>query len=110
MIIFTEEVETIKDYLIKINDIPKVNHKISYAIELFEYIQTRNDFLAINPKFRRAVINKLEEFNTNQFVQNSKEMLVTIKKTYQFLDNLKLAENYILEENEIPRKKINIII
>ena len=110
MPIFTEEVETIKDYLTKINDVPRADHKISYSIELFEYIQTRNNFLAINPRFRRAVINKLDEFNTNEFVQKSSKMLVTIKETYQFLDNLKLDKNYVLEENEIPRKIINIII
>ena len=71
MPIFTEEVETIKDYLTKINDIPRSDQKINYSIELFEYIQTRNDFLAINPRFRRAVINKLDEFNSNEFLQKS---------------------------------------
>lgn len=110
MPIFTEEVETIKDYLTKINDIPRSDQKINYSIELFEYIQTRNDFLAINPRFRRAVINKLDEFNSNEFLQKSYKMLATIKTTYQFLDDLKIAKNYVLEENETPKKIINIII
>ena len=37
-------------------------------------------------------------------------MLVTIKATHHFLDNLKLSNNYVLDDNEIPRKQINIII
>jgi hypothetical protein len=110
MTVFTIEIETIKDYLLKVNNVPKADDKIKYVIELFEYIQTANDLLATNPKFRRSVINKLEEFNTNEYVQKSQKMLVTIKATYDFLDNLKLSNNYILEDYEIPRKKINIII
>ena len=110
MTVFTIEIETIKDYLLKVNNVPKADDKIKYVIELFEYIQTANDLLATNPKFRRSVINKLEEFNTNEYVQKSQKMLVTIKATYDFLDNLKLSNNYVLEDYEIPRKKINIII
>ena len=110
MTVFTIEIETIKDYLLKVNNVPKADDKIKYVIELFEYIQTANDLLATNPKFRRSVINKLEEFNTNEYVQRSQKMLVTIKATYDFLDNLKLSNNYVLEDYEIPRKKINIII
>ena len=110
MTVFTIEIETIKDYLLKVNNVPKADDKIKYVIELFEYIQTAKNLLATNPKFRRSVINKLEEFNTNEYVQRSQKMLVTIKATYDFLDNLKLSNNYVLEDYEIPRKKINIII
>jgi len=69
MTVFTIEIETIKDYLLKVNNVPKADDKIKYVIELFEYIQTANDLLATNPKFRRSVINKLEEFNTNEYVK-----------------------------------------
>jgi len=110
MTVFTIEIETIKDYLLKVNNVPKADDKIKYVIELFEYIQTANDLLATNPKFRRSVINKLEEFNTNEYVKRSHKMLVTIKATHHFLDNLKLSNNYVLDDNEIPRKQINIII
>lgn len=110
MTIFTEEVSTIKDYLLRVAETKCVKDQIYYSTELFKYIQTKPIFLSVNPSFRRAVINKLMEFENNKILEKNHEILLEIKKTYKFLDNIRYTDNYKLEVNESPVRKIRIVI
>jgi hypothetical protein len=110
MTIFTEEINTIKDYLLTVSQTKCIKDQIYYSRELFRYIQTKPNFMAVNSSFRRAVINKLNEFENNSNIKNNNKMLQEIKNTYNFLDDIKYLENYKLEANEIPKTKIKIII
>ena len=110
MAAFPDEVNTIKDYLLKVSESNDVKDQICYSTELFKYIQTIPTFIAVNPSFRRAVINKLNEFENNHNVIKDKKMLTEIKKTREFLEDLRYLDNYKLDACETPVKKINIII
>ena len=110
MSVFPEEVNTIKDYLLKVSESNHIKDQIYYSAELFRYIQTRPTFIAVNPSFRRAVINKLNEFENNHNVIKDKKMLKEMKKTQKFLEDIRYLDNYKLDAYETPVRKINIII
>jgi hypothetical protein len=60
-----DEIKTIKKYLLQSENLP-VDDRIPVIRELFEYILTRDKFMARNSKFRITTKNKMEEFKLDE--------------------------------------------
>ena len=100
---FEKEIETIKNHLQKNDGLSEIM-RIHNTIELFTKIITMHEFVGKNPKFRKAIIDKINEFN------NLPELQSIIKEMRIFLDDIKYRDDYIVDYFETPVKKISIEI
>jgi hypothetical protein len=85
-----EEIKTIKPLLLKCENTPS-NDRIPIIRKLFEYILTRNKFMARNSIFRNSLKNKINEFKLDE-----KAICLTdiFEKTEIYLEELKNHPEY----------------
>lgn len=85
------EVKTINKLLLKSNSTIIIEDRLLIIKDMFEYILTCDEFIAKNPKFRNTVLNKIEEFKSDERVGPMKDVL---EKTKEFIANLVNYEGY----------------
>jgi hypothetical protein len=108
--VYENEIKTIQNLLISINSVDENEIKMKLSIELFDFIQKTDDFIAIHPNLRVVTQKKLDEFKSINVVKRNKKLMSSIHKTIKFIDTLKLKKSYVLAINEDPIRIINIII
>ena len=85
-----EEVKVIKPMLLKSEYTPSKD-RIPIIRKLFEYIITRDKFMARNPSFRKTVKNKVDEFKLEEKAASLADIF---EKTEIYLEELKHHPEY----------------
>lgn len=86
-----EEIKTIKKLLLQSENTPLVNNRIPIIREMFEYILTRDKFMARNSNFRNSFKNKIDEFKLDE---KSACLADIFEKTEIYLEELKNHPEY----------------
>lgn len=87
-----EEVKTIKKLLLQSENTQLVHNRIPIIRKMFEYILTRDKFMARNPNFRKSLKNKIDEFKLDQ---KAKDLADIFEKTEIYLEELKNHPEYL---------------
>lgn len=85
-----EEIKTIKKLLYQSENI-SADNRIPIIRKIFEYILTRDKFIARNSSFRKTLINKIEEFKLEEKAANLADVF---NKMDIYLEEIKKHPEY----------------
>jgi len=79
------EIKTLKKYFDQMEKATSVDERLSIIRNIFEYILTRPIFIAANPNFRNAILNKMIEFKQ---CKDATSLNDVFDKTNKFIESL----------------------
>jgi hypothetical protein len=85
------EVKTIRKYFNQMDKSTSVDERLPIIRNIFEYILTRPIFIAANPNFRKAMLNKMNELRQCQDAASLKDVF---DKTDKFIESLSDYNEY----------------
>lgn len=87
-----EDTATIRDMLFAVDSADSTAEKVAKTMELFNYLLSKLNFLAAQPLFRRAVLNKMAELRTDE---RASALLPTFAKMETVLEEVKALPDYV---------------
>jgi hypothetical protein len=87
-----EDTATIREMLFAVDSADSTAEKVAKTMELFNYLLSKLNFLAAQPLFRRAVLNKMAELRTDE---RASALLPTFAKMETLLEELKSLPDYV---------------
>jgi hypothetical protein len=86
------EINTIQNYLYNTELTDNINIRIIIIKKLFEFLLTREEFIAKSPKFRESLLSKIDQFKNDE---QAKELHSLCENLKIFINSLEEKDNYI---------------
>jgi hypothetical protein len=86
------EIKTIQNYLHDTELTDDINTRIIIIKKLFEFLLTREEFIAKSPRFRESLLLKIDQFRNDE---QGKDLHSLCDKLKIFIKSLEEKDNYI---------------
>jgi len=109
---YKKEIDLLTESLDKFRTLEDHNQSEQAIIitEFFAKVNTMEKFLCVFPTFRKRIYTQINEYNSKSIYSTYPELISTIKKTQEMLNNIKYREEYICDVIHGERRQKQIVI
>ena len=109
---YKKEIDILTESLDKFRTLEDHNQSQQAIIitEFFTKVNTMDKFLCVFPSFRKKIYSQINEYNSKSIYSAYPELISTIKKTQEMLNNIRYREDYICDVIFGEKRQKQIII